>query len=201
ALGDAPARNTCQTWFFFYPSGLPLEQSAAVLSSVLELAVQDLGLRRVAIVAHSMGGLVAYAAVATLCRGGLPDWLALFVSIATPYGGHDAARVGGERASQGGPPRRDLAPRGAVPRRLDATPLPDALPFYVVFAYDNRARFRAAPSGDGTITLRSQLALPVHLRARSSYGVDATHTGVLTDATTREIVMRLLDEHVAPHGR
>src|SRR5262249_11177712 len=71
----------------------------------------------------------------------------------------------------------------------------------VVFAYDNRARFRAAPSGDGTITLRSQLALPVHLRARNSYGVDATHTGVLTDATTREIVLRLLDEHAAPPGR
>jgi len=69
-----------------------------------------------------------------------------------------------------------------------------------VFAYDNGARFRAAPSGDGTITLRSQLAIPVHLRARTSYGVDATHTGVLTDETTREIVVRLLTEYAAPHG-
>jgi pimeloyl-ACP methyl ester carboxylesterase len=201
SLVEGLDRKRYQPWFFFYPSGLPLEQSAAVLSSVLELAVQDLGLRRVAIVAHSMGGLVAYAAVATLCRDGLPDWLALFVSIATPYGGHDAARLGVERASEVVPSWRDLVPGGAFLRHLDATPLPDALPFYVVFAYDNRARFRAAPSGDGTITLRSQLALPVHLRARNSYGVDATHTGVLTDATTREIVLRLLDEHAAPHGR
>ena len=87
SLVEGLDRTRFQPWFFFYPSGLPLEQSAAVLSSILEVAVQDLGLHRVAIVAHSMGGLVAYSAVSMLCRDGLPDWLALFVSIATPYGG------------------------------------------------------------------------------------------------------------------
>jgi pimeloyl-ACP methyl ester carboxylesterase len=200
SLVDSLDRSRYQPWFFFYPSGLPLEQSAAVLSSVLELAVQDLGLQRVAIVAHSMGGLVAYAAVAMLCRDGLPDWLALLVSIATPYGGHDAARLGVERAAEVVPSWRDLVPGGPFLQRLDTTPLPDALPFYLVFAYDNGARVRAAPSGDGTITLRSQLALPVHLRARASYGVNATHTGVLTDPATREILNRLLAEYAAPHG-
>jgi len=200
SLVEGLDRTRYQPWFFFYPSGLPLEQSAAVLSSVLEVAVQDLGLHRVAIVAHSMGGLVAYSAVSMLCRDGLPDWLALFVSIATPYGGHDAARLGVERASEVVPSWRDLVPGSPFLRQLDATPLPEALPFYLVFAYDNRARIRAAPSGDGTILLRSQLALPVHLRARSSYGVDATHTSVLTDATTREILMRLLTEYAKPRG-
>ena len=194
-------RTRYQPWFFFYPSGLPLEQSATVLSSVLELAVKDLGLRRVAIVAHSMGGLVGHAAVAMLCRDGLPDWLALFVSIATPYGGHDAARRGVERASEVVPSWRDIATDSPFLRQLGATPLPNALPFYIVFAYDNGARIRAVPSGDGTITLRSQLALPVHLRARNSYGVDATHTSVLTDATTRAIIVRLLTEYAAPPGR
>jgi triacylglycerol esterase/lipase EstA (alpha/beta hydrolase family) len=200
SLVESLDRTRYQAWFFFYPSGLPLEQNAAVLSSVLEGAAKDLELRRVAIVAHSMGGLVAHAAVAMLCRDGLPDWLALLVSIATPYGGHDAARLGVQRASEVVPSWRDLVPGGAFLRQLDATPLPDALPFYLVFAYDNGARVRAVPSGDGTITLRSQLALPVHLRARASYGVNATHTSVLTDATTREIVNRLLAEYAAPHG-
>jgi pimeloyl-ACP methyl ester carboxylesterase len=200
SLVESLDRTRYQAWFFFYPSGLPLEQNAAVLSSVLEVAAKDLELRRVAIVAHSMGGLVAHAAVAMLCRDGLPDWLALLVSIATPYGGHDAARLGVQRASEVVPSWRDLVPGGAFLRQLDATPLPDALPFYLVFAYDNGARVRAVPSGDGTITLRSQLALPVHLRARASYGVNATHTSVLTDATTREIVNRLLAEYAAPHG-
>ena len=110
SLVEGLDRKRYQPWFFFYPSGLPLEQSAAVLSSVLELAVQDLGLRRIAIVAHSMGGLVAYAAVTMLCHDGLPDWLALFISIATPYGGHDAARLGVQRASEVVPSWRDLVP-------------------------------------------------------------------------------------------
>ena len=54
SLVEGLDRTRFQPWFFFYPSGLPLEQSAAVLSSILEVAVQDLGLHRVAIVAHSM---------------------------------------------------------------------------------------------------------------------------------------------------
>ena len=36
---------------------------------------------------------------------------------------------------------------------------------------------------------------------RSRYEGPTGITGVLTDATTREILVRLLDEHAAPHGR
>ena len=194
-------RTRYQPWFFFYPSGLPLEQMATVLSHVLEIAVEDLGLRRLVIVAHSMGGLVAHAALGLLCRNGVPDWMALFVSIATPYGGHDAARVGVERAPEVVPSWRDVAPGSRFLQDIQATPLPDQLPFYLVFAYDNGARrVHRTPSGDGTVPLRSQLALPVHLRARRSLGVDATHTGVLTDPTTRAIVLDMLAEHAAPRG-
>ena len=120
----------------------------------------------------------------------------LVVSIATPYGGHDAARRGVERAPEVVPSWRDIATGSAFLKRIDATPLPGDLPFYLLFAYDNGARLgRARPSGDGTITLHSQLTLPVHLRARRSYGIDATHTSVLTDATTRSILTGLLGEH------
>ena len=48
--------------------------------------------------------------------------------------------------------------------------------------------------------LRSQLALPVDLRAQRSFGADATHTGLLTDPTTRELVVDLVAEHATPRG-
>ena len=56
------------------------------------------------------------------------------------------------------PSWRDMAPGSAFLRGVHATALPDQLPFYLVFAYDNRARVRPVPSGDGTVVLRSQLA-------------------------------------------
>jgi pimeloyl-ACP methyl ester carboxylesterase len=201
SLVDGLDRSRFQPWFFFYPSGLPLDQLAALLSELLEVSVRDLDLRRVAVVAHSMGGLVAHAALARLTRNDhVPDWLTLFVSIATPYAGHDAARLGVERAPEVVPSWRDVAPDSRFLRALYATPLPEQLPFFLIFAYDNRSRVRSLPSGDGTVTLRSQLALPVHLRARRSYGIDANHTSVLTDPETRAILVTLLDEYAAPRG-
>ncbi|MBM4243705.1 MAG: hypothetical protein FJ148_07815 [Deltaproteobacteria bacterium] len=192
-------RSRYQPWFFFYPSGLPLAQIAAVLSSTLELSAAELGLERVVIVAHSMGGLVAYEAVTMLSQREPPRWLKLLVSIATPYGGDDGARRGVERAPEVVPSWRDVATGSDFVQRIAATPLPATMPFYLLFAYDNGARLgRVSPSGDGTITMRSQLALPVHRRAQRSYGIDATHTGVLTDPTTMSILVGALDEHAAP---
>src|SRR5262249_42283658 len=141
-------RTHYQPWFFFYPSGLPLEQTAAVLAQELEIAAEDVGLRRVAIVAHSMGGLVAHAALTRLCRDGVPDWMALYVSIATPYDGHPAAARGVERLTEVVPSWRDVATGSRFLQDVQATPLPDELPFYLVFAYDNGARLRPVPSGD-----------------------------------------------------
>jgi hypothetical protein len=83
-------------------------------------------------------------------------------------------------------------------RGLEATPVPHELPFFLIFAYDNRSRFLRGPSGDGTVLLRSQLALPVQLSARRSYGVDAAHTGVRTDPTTQDLLLGLLEERAAP---
>ena len=200
SLVDGLDRTRYQPWFFFYPSGLPLEQSATALSHALEIAASDLGLRHLAIVAHSMGGLVAHAALALVCRDGVPDWMELFVSIATPYGGHEAAGRGVQRAPEVVPSWRDVAPDSRFLNTIQATPLPAKLPLYLVFAYDNRGRMLNGPSGDGTVTLRSQLAVPVQRRARRVLGVDATHTGVLTDPLTREIVVELLAEHAAPRN-
>jgi hypothetical protein len=105
-----------------------------------------------------------------------------------------------ERAPEVVPSWRDMVPDSPFLREVHETALPPEMPFYIVFAYDNRSRIRSLPSGDGTVGLQSQLSLPVHLRARRSFGVDATHTGVLTDPTTRSIVIGLLDEYAAPRG-
>ena len=198
-LVDGLDRKRFQPWFYFYPSGLPLSQSAATMADVLEVVVRDLHLQRVVIVAHSMGGLVSDAALATLSRNGLPDWLALFVTIATPYDGHPAARLGVERAPEVVPSWRDMVPGSPFLRDVHATALPAGLPFILLFAYDNGgSRVRVTPSGDGTVPLSSQLAVPVMLRARQSFGIDANHTAVLTDPTTVMILQRLLEQYAVP---
>ena len=75
-----------------------------------------------------------------------------------------------------------MVPGSPFLRDVHATALPAELPFILLFAYDNGgSRVRVTPSGDGTVPLSSQLAVPVMLRARQSFGIDANHTAVLTD--------------------
>ena len=49
-----------------------------------------------------------------------------------------------------------------------------AIPFYLFFGYRNKS----GASGDGTITLRSQLDDRIYVKAVKTYGFDATHVGI-----------------------
>src|SRR5262249_28906067 len=87
------ARSRYQLWLFYYPSGLRLDQLGIVLAHSIERVAAESanGNLRVAIVAHSMGGLVGRRAVNELCRSGRPPYLSLYASFDTPYGGVEAA--------------------------------------------------------------------------------------------------------------
>lgn len=65
-LADREIRQNFQFWFFMYPTGLPVWKSAAILRREAERFDDELGRvarpareRRVVLVGHSMGGLIA----------------------------------------------------------------------------------------------------------------------------------------------
>jgi len=152
------------------------------------------------VVAHSMGGLVARAALQRLSAPHGPSYLKMYVSLATPYGGHDAAGAAEKHAPELVPSWRDLAPGSPFLRALAATPLPADLPFFLLFSYGNPARMQFGPSSDGVVTLRSELALPIQLQATRSDGFDVSHTGIIESAAVRDVFNQLIAPTAPPPG-
>jgi pimeloyl-ACP methyl ester carboxylesterase len=98
-LIDALDRERFQAWFYFYPSGFnlgvpPRNGISGHLAALLERLQARHGFGQVAIVAHSMGGLVARGAISRYYeRTGRSD-IRLLISISTPWGGDvNAARA------------------------------------------------------------------------------------------------------------
>jgi pimeloyl-ACP methyl ester carboxylesterase len=199
-LVDGIDRSQFQPWFFYYPSGLPLDRTGAILAqSITRIAAGPrLHLERLVIVAHSMGGLVARSALNRLSVPHKPTYLKMFISFSTPYGGHDAAGAAVEHAPDVIPSWYDLAPGSPYLRALSESPLPPDLPFFLFFGYSNPGRVHIGPSNDGTVTIRSELDLPVHLQATRTYGFDASHDGILENPAVRDLFNQLIATTAPP---
>jgi pimeloyl-ACP methyl ester carboxylesterase len=191
-LVDDLDKTLYQPWFYFYPSGMPLQKLGSLLADILKLAdkTQTYRLNRVIVVAHSMGGLVALSALNQLCVDGAPPYLKRYVSFDSPYGGVEAAKMG-EKAPVVVPSWRDIATGSPFLERLYQGNATKAIPFYLFFGY------KTGDSSDGTISLQSQLEPKIHLTAFKSYGFNATHVGILNDAESRKVFNQTLNQAAA----
>jgi len=186
-------------WLFYYPSGLSLDQLGSALAHGVRRLVEGAETPgvRLAIVAHSMGGLVGRRAVNQLCKEGRPPYLRMYASFDTPYGGVEAAAGAVRRGTELVPSWIDVAAGSPFLERLHDAPLPDDLPFYLFFGWGDRSRSGPAPAGDGTITLASQLDPRAQSAATAMSGFAATHVGILSDAKAIEALGRALDEETS----
>jgi len=188
-------RKRFQPWFYYYPSGLRLEKLGSLLAHSIE-AINSLDkyqMQRMVVVAHSMGGLVARAAIDTLCKKGRPPYLKMYISMSSPYGGVEDANSGLKSAPVVIPSWHDVATESPFLKQMYQRDLPHDVPFHMFFGYRNRSGI----SSDGVITLKSQLDSRVHLKAVKTYGFDTTHVGILNDEAVRREFYRLL-ETVSP---
>lgn len=193
-------RARFQPWFFYYPSGLPLDRTGAILAEFIQRAATLFNVERLVVVAHSMGGLVARSALHRLASPRAPAYLKMYISLSTPYGGHDAAKAAAEHAPEMVPSWQDLVPGSLFLRTVAAAPLPENMPFFLVFSYGNPSRLQYGPITDGVVTVRSELDLPVQLQATRSYGFDETHTGILEDAAVRDLFNQLITPASPPQS-
>lgn len=189
-LVDGLDKEKFQSWFFYYPSGLPLKNLGNMLARSIILLDQTpgYGISNLIIVAHSMGGLVARSAIDRLCRDGKPHYLKMYISLSSPYGGIEEAREGAKTAPVMVPCWLDVAAESEFLKNIYQNELPEDLPFFMFFGYRNKSGI----SSDGTITLRSQLDRRVYLKAVRTYGFDATHVGILNDETVKEVFNDIL---------
>jgi pimeloyl-ACP methyl ester carboxylesterase len=187
-------RSRFQPFFFYYPSGLPLDKLGALLVQVIGNLDADTkkNRRRIILVAHSMGGLVARSAIDKLDAESMSSSLALYVSFSTPYGGNDSARTGVANAPLVVPAWRDIATGSDFLRYLGQRTFPKELPFHLFFTYQDQARLKLGESGDGVVTLKSQLPPALQSAAARIYGFNETHESVLTSEAARNEFNRLL---------
>ncbi|HEU4624528.1 MAG TPA: alpha/beta fold hydrolase [Steroidobacteraceae bacterium] len=170
-------RSRFQAWVYSYPSGAKLE----AIADHLDHTIRELHARwhfgPIAIVAHSMGGLVARGFILRHAHTAPADSMPLLVTISTPWEGHPAA----ERV----PPMvniwRDMVPGSVYLTSLFTAQLPPTTRYYLFFTFSDR-----------TVTVASQLSAAAQEEAVRVIGFDDTHAGVLRDPQTAVLLNQLL---------
>jgi len=185
-------RKRFQAWVFEYPSGFRL----GMVSDLLVRVLDDLQARhrfgRYVIVAHSMGGLVSRGAVNHLLLREGPQPIALYVTISTPWEGHEAAEMGAKYSPVVLPVWVDMSPGSAYLAGLFRKPLPDSLPYYLFFSYEG------GKGTDGTVSLKSMLDVSAQNQSLRTVGFPATHMSILESPAVFDRLNGLLARYAAP---
>lgn len=189
-LVDGLDKSRYQPLFYFYPSGMPLQKLGSFLADIITVLRENqyFHMKRVIVVAHSMGGLVSLSALNELCRDGVPAYLKGYVSFNSPYGGVASAQKAIDKAPAVLDAWRDVAPGSPFLENLYQGSAAAKIPFYLFFGYIT------GDSSDGTITLQSQLEHKIQFAATRTYGFNKSHVDILNDDQARETFYRVLDD-------
>jgi pimeloyl-ACP methyl ester carboxylesterase len=176
---------------YYYPSGAHLTNIADHFDQTMAKLQVRYGFSRFAVVAHSMGGLVSRGFVLRRAQGAQASAIPLFITISTPWGGHKAAEFGVKTSPVVVRVWEDMLPGSPYQRSLYEKPLPEATKHYLVFTYKGTS---SGTSGDGAVSVASQLLPQAQRDAVKLYGFDETHTSVLRNAQVSLLLNQLLAE-------
>jgi pimeloyl-ACP methyl ester carboxylesterase len=188
-LAESLDRTRYQAWVFQYPSGIRLDLAAQFLQAMLAEMHARHRYPAYAIVAHSAGGLVSRAALQKIQREGglLPR---AFITLSTPWSGHEAAETGTRRSPVVLRAWLDLAPDSDFLRDLYAAPLRQT-PSYLLFGY------AGGKGSDGSVTLRSMLRAAAQSEAVRVTGFSETHVSILGSREVAQVVNETLVRELA----
>jgi pimeloyl-ACP methyl ester carboxylesterase len=190
-----------QPWFYFYPSGAPLDGVSDQLARLLAQLEVTHRFKELAIVAHSVGGLVALDAIFKHAQAMKEDPVRLFITLATPWGGVGRARA---RPIWLLPTLEDITPSSDFVRRLfhsddgRARSLPDEVSFHLLMGF--RMKVLATFANDGSVSVASQARLEAQNQAASVRALDVDHTDILTSPDAIGRVNELLGERLRQQG-
>jgi pimeloyl-ACP methyl ester carboxylesterase len=191
-------RKRFQPWFYFYPSGFSLDGISGHLAELLTRLQVKYGYDDMAVVAHSMGGLVSRGAILKYVSETRRDHVRLFISISTPWGG-DVAAKRTENARIALPASfKDMDPSSSYLRWLfyedDAGKVPKRLPkgaeYHMILGFHGSG----GACNDGTVRCASAAREVAQEEARTIRAWDYTHVGILESPVAVDRVNRLLGQ-------
>lgn len=192
-------RDRFQPWFYFYPSGFRLDGISSHLAALLERLRAEHRFGELAIVAHSMGGLVSRGAAFKYARETGRRDIRLLVSVSTPWGGDVTAERAVDAPIELPASFSDMSPTSDYLRWLfygedtgTVRPLPKGMNHHLLFGF--RMSGSSSLADDGTVTLASQLQPIVQEQAITQRGYDYGHTDILHAPEVVEHVNLLLDQ-------
>jgi len=180
-----------QPWVFYYPSGIDLAAMSDGMDGMLSELRHRYPFKTLHVVAHSMGGLVSRGYVKACTKNQNCTYLSSFTSMSSPFGGHQSAQSGVDYAPVVVPVWRSMAPDSRFLKELFADPLPVGIPHHLLFGYRNNVLV-GTTSGDGTISLVSQLRWEAQAQATSLRGFDEDHLSILNADAVHKHFNRLL---------
>lgn len=193
-------RQRYQPWFFYYPSGADLEKLAKLFYQIfLSGEVIPLSDRMpLIVVAHSMGGVVVRRSINFYKDVPEENKISLFISIATPFGGHPEAKIGIERAPMVLPSWYNMNPEGKFILDLYTKPVPNFIEHHLFYAYGNQSTVKFGENSDGVVPISSQLHAPAQKQSTRQYGYNQGHVDILKDQEMITNMLTLISEHKAP---
>ncbi|HUL23613.1 MAG TPA: alpha/beta fold hydrolase [Thermodesulfobacteriota bacterium] len=195
-------RSRFQPWLVYYPTAPHLDRLGRGLVRAIGALKVKYGFSELILVAHSMGGLVTRAALNyTIENVGTEraTRVPAFVSISTPWNGHSGAAKGVEYSPVVAPSWEDMAPGSSFLTRLSQTPLPPECEYSLFFSYRDGGIF-SGEANDGTVTVSSELAMPIQRQAFRVMGFDENHTSILESREVAAQLNAILDRaRIAKH--
>lgn len=185
-------RSKFQPWVYQYPSGVRLAMSGHELHQSLTELYSKYKFRRLAIIAHSMGGLVARSAINERTGQFPAPPLRLFVSLATPWDGVTTAESGIKYSPVVIPAWLDVAPSSPFLKDLFLKPIPSPAAYYLLFGVVG------GNGTDGSVPLASVISLRAQADANYIYGFPEDHMSILCSPAVIDRINRLLSRDAWP---
>lgn len=191
-LIDHLDRKRHQLWFYHYPSGMRLNRAAGALASGLRVLRERYRFAQCDVVAHSMGGLVARAAISQAVAAEGVNFIPRFVTISTPWGGHKAAEHGVRHLRKPVPSWLDVNTNSPFLLGLYATPLPRGTTHDLIYGSIEGGPFWIKEKNDGVVTVDSETDPRIAKSAASTKYFPREHVEILNRPETAAYVDGLL---------
>jgi pimeloyl-ACP methyl ester carboxylesterase len=193
---NALDRNRFQPWVLFYPSGLRLD----IIRQGVDNGMARLRIRHkfdhLYLVAHSMGGLVAGGVINNHIENGNAESIRLFVTLSTPWGGHELAASGVANSPAVIPSWYDMVPGSPYQEALFKQSLPEHLEYHLLFSHHGQFNIMSGGNTDGAVSLKSQLIYPAQERALHIRGYDEDHVRILSSPQVIEHLNQIFIERL-----